>query len=234
MADALVMTAKDLHVGFPGKPVAALGELQLHEGEIVVLAGPNGVGKSTTIKTIARQLQPLSGSITLGGKEIWSITAKEFAKQLAYLPQMLDPPQAMLVKEMVAMGRNPHQEWWSWRTDEGDSEAVRTAMEATGTTALSEQPVGLLSGGELQRVCIAMAIAQQTKFLLLDEPTAHLDYKYQLQLLELIAKLKANGLGIMLVLHDLNLIGRIADRVVLLKRQPNAEAIVAATGHPRL
>jgi iron complex transport system ATP-binding protein len=232
MVDQSKMIAQNLHVGWPGKTIAAIGEFELRPGEVVVLAGPNGVGKSTTIKTLARQLQPVSGSIEIGGQEIWSMDARKFAQELAYLPQMLDPPQSMLVKEMVAMGRNPHQAWWSWRTDEADSDAVRTSLEATGTAALSERPVGLLSGGELQRVCIAMALAQQTKFLLLDEPTAHLDYKYQLQLLELISKLRGNGLGIMLVLHDLNLIGRIADRVILLKRQPSREAIVAAAGTP--
>jgi ABC-type cobalamin/Fe3+-siderophores transport system ATPase subunit len=223
-------TAKQLQVGWQAKVIAVIGELTLSPGEICVIAGPNGVGKSTTLKTLARQIKPLSGSLSLSDVDIWQMPPKDFAKQVGYVPQLLDPPSTMMVRDLVALGRNPHQIWWSWETAARDNQAISEALEATDTIALQEKAVGALSGGELQRVAIAMVLAQQTQFILLDEPTAHLDYKHQLQLLSLLKNMQAQGKGILLVLHDLNLIGRIADTVVLLRSQQTAAATVAATG----
>lgn len=224
------LRAENLHVGWGKHAVAVLSELKVQPGEIVVLAGPNGVGKSTAVKTLARQVPPLSGRATIDGADVATMSSREFARLIAYVPQIIEPPRAMLVEEMVSLGRYPHQTWWSWESSPADKAAVESAMEATETSHLRERPVSLLSGGERQRVAIAIALAQQTPFVLLDEPTAHLDFKHQMQLLQLLSKLREDGLGMLVVLHDLNLISRIADRVVLLEKPSEAPSRIAASG----
>jgi iron complex transport system ATP-binding protein len=230
--DKLVLTAGNLKVGWQGKTVAEIDSLSLHPGEIVVIAGPNGVGKSTTVKTLARQIKPISGNVLLSGADIWMCAPRAFAKSVAYVAQNTDPPRNMLVKDMVALGRNPHQIWWSWQVNSDDGTAIKSALDATETSHLTEKEIGTLSGGELQRVALAMALAQQSTFVLLDEPTSHLDYKHQLQLVELLKKLRSQQLGVLLVLHDLNLIGRLADRVVLLRKEPTGTSKIFSSGSP--
>jgi iron complex transport system ATP-binding protein len=224
------LRAENLHVGWGKTVVAVLSELKIEPGEAVVLAGPNGVGKSTAVKTLARQVLPLSGRATVDGADLATMSSREFARQIAYVPQIIEAPRTMLVHEMVQLGRYPHQTWWSWESSPADRAAVEAAMHATEVYDLRERPVTLLSGGERQRVAIAMALAQQTPFVLLDEPTAHLDFKHQMQLLQLISKLREEGLGLLLVLHDLNLISRIADQVVLLEKPTDAPSSIAASG----
>jgi iron complex transport system ATP-binding protein len=226
------LAAKDLHVGWDKHVVAKLNELIVHGGEIVVLAGPNGAGKSTLVKTIARQVPPLSGTATINGADMFSLSQRDFARHIAYVPQLVEAPKAMRVEEMVMLGRNPHQNWWSWESSPTDHAAVESALQHTETLALRDRAFSDLSGGERQRVLVAMALAQQTPFILLDEPTAHLDFKHQMQLMSLLSGLKAQGLGVLMVLHDLNLIGRVADNVVLLQKPDNAPSSVAASGTP--
>jgi iron complex transport system ATP-binding protein len=225
-----VLRAKDLQVGWLKRPVASLAELEVRPGEVVVLAGPNGAGKSTAVKTLARHVMPISGSVTIDGADLLAMSQKDFARNIAYVPQIIEPPKSMLVRDMVMLGRYAHQAWWSWESSPDDLAAVDDAMKATEITELRDRTVSLLSGGERQRVAVAMALAQQTPFLFLDEPTAHLDFKHQMQLLALVARLKAEGLGILLVLHDLNLISRIADQVVLLQKPADAPSSIAASG----
>lgn len=225
-----VLQARELQVGWLACPVATLNELTVKEGEVVVLAGPNGAGKSTAVKTLARQVVPLSGSVTIDGVNLLAMSHRDFARHVAYVPQIIEPPKAILVRDMVMLGRYAHQAWWSWETSPDDRAAAEEAMKATEIMDLRDRTVSLLSGGERQRVAVAMALAQQTPFLLLDEPTAHLDFKHQMQLLNLVARLKAEGLGLLLVLHDLNLISRVADRVVLLEKPAGAPSSIAASG----
>jgi iron complex transport system ATP-binding protein len=225
-----MLNAKNLKVGWEQNAVALLSELTVAPGEVVVLAGPNGAGKSTAVKTLARQVMPISGSVTIDGADLLTMSQRDFARQIAYVPQIIEPPKSMLVRDMVMLGRFAHQSWWSWEASPEDRGAAEAAMNATEIMELRDRPVSLLSGGERQRVTIAMALAQQTPFMLLDEPTAHLDFKHQMQLLALVAKLKEEGLGLLLVLHDLNLISRVADRVVLLEKPADAPSTIAASG----
>lgn len=225
------LEVRNLAVGWEARVVAEIDELILSPGQITVLAGPNGAGKSTAIKTVARQIKPLSGSVTTGGANALTLDWRQFAQQIAYVPQLLETPKSLTVDETVMLGRNAHQAWWSWEVSPRDREAVENALTQTETTHLRTRKMAELSGGERQRVALAMALAQQTPVLLLDEPTAHLDFKHQIQLVSLLRRLKGQGIAVLLVLHDLNLIARVADNVVLLEK-PGSEAPsrVAASG----
>lgn len=226
------LIAKNLSVGWEHTPVASLDELSVQTGQILALAGPNGVGKSTVIKTLARQIKPLSGTVFVDSIDCQSLAPRKFAQLVSYVPQMIEPVHEMSVEEFISLGRFPHQMWWSWETNNADKDAVASAMERTETVALRKKIVTDLSGGERQRVAVAMALAQQSRFMLLDEPTAHLDFKHQLQLLKLLDELRQSGLGIVIVLHDLNLIARLADNVILLKTAHAGPSRPAATGTP--
>jgi iron complex transport system ATP-binding protein len=215
-ASATRLVGRDLTIGWNSRVVAQLPEVAVISGQILAIAGGNGVGKSTLIKTLARQLAPLQGRVLLNEQDIHRLPARFFAQQVAYVPQLIETPEGMTVQEMVNLGRNPHQIWWSWRTARQDQEAVERALRFTETVSLRNSLVGCLSGGERQRVALALALAQESRLLLLDEPTAHLDFKHQLDLVELLLSLRSEGLGFAIVLHDLNLIARLADRVLLL------------------
>lgn len=225
------MSAKNLSVGWQNKAVAQIKELRLDSGKIVVLAGPNGAGKSTVLKCLARQMHPLSGSIKLGEREINQLSAKEFAQAVGYVPQTLDQLRHLSVYEWVSLGRNPYQNWWSWANNDSDKDVVENVLHKTGSWELRNKMMDGLSGGERQRVLIATALAQEPRFLLLDEPTAHLDFRHQLELVQLIRELKDHSLGILLVLHDLNLMSRLADEIVLLKTDIGGLSEIAACGN---
>lgn len=229
----LRLSATALAVGWPGRPVAQGLDLRLSGGEITVVAGPNGAGKSTLLKTLARQLRPLSGQVELGGRSIWQMEARAFAQQVAYVPQSLEPGQDLTVNELVALGRNPHQRWWSWAASGEDRQAVRFALEQTQTWALKDKYLSTLSGGERQRALIATALAQQARLLLLDEPTAHLDFKHQMELCDLLDNLRRDRIGILVVLHDLNLMSRLADHILLLGKSDSQPSTFYACGSPQ-
>jgi iron complex transport system ATP-binding protein len=226
------LTAARLSVGFTKEPIIEGVDVELQSGEILVLVGPNGAGKSTLVKALARQLQPLSGTVALNGKDVWQMTPAQFASAVAYVPQALEPAQQMTVEEIVMLGRNPHQPWWQWYGDEKDREAVEKALRATEMLSLRKKYLAELSGGERQRATFATALAQEPSFMLLDEPTSHLDFRHQLELLALLKQMKGQGIGCLIVLHDLNMIARLADRVVLLHGQRNTPDSIAAAGAP--
>lgn len=229
------MEARSLAIGYEGTAAVVVDFSSVFEaGTITVIAGPNGSGKSTIIKCLARQLKPISGEVVIDGSNIWDLSSKSFATKVSYVPQSVEPSQDLTVEEMVMLGRNPHQPWWSWQVNEADLAAATKAMERTGVASMRHKYLLQLSGGERQRALIACALAQQTKYLLLDEPTAHLDFRYQLELMQLCRELKEQGLCIITVLHDLNLIARIADQVVLLsKDKPEEAQLKSANGNGR-
>ena len=167
--------------------------------QIVAVAGPNGAGKSTLIKTMARQLKPLTGTVELNGKNIWTISTQEYAGKVAYVPQDIEASTELSVEQMVMLGRNPHQKWWQWYGANSDTDAVNKALNDTEMEKLRGKPICQLSGGERQRAALATALAQEPIFMFLDEPTSHLDFKHQIELLALLKRLRANGLGIMIV-----------------------------------
>ena len=217
MSDAFIQL-QDLLVGWHAvKPVCKIDSLALNKKEITVLCGPNGSGKSTLLKTIARQISPLGGAVRIEGEDLLSMQTLQLAKTLAYVPQFIEMQRSLSVGEWVALGRNPHQQWWSWSISDEDRNKITNALSRTKCSELKSKMIDELSGGERQRVLIATALAQEPSYLLLDEPTAHLDFRHQLELLDLLKSLKNEGLGILIVLHDLNLTARIADQVVLIK-----------------
>ncbi|HEY9778205.1 MAG TPA: ABC transporter ATP-binding protein [Planktothrix sp.] len=222
-----------MKAGFGKEPVVSDLEVVVSGGEIVVIAGPNGVGKSTIVKVLSRQLKPMEGNVFFNGNDVWKMTPMEFARQVAYVPQSMETGHDMTVEEIVMLGRNPHQNWWQWYGSQSDRDAVDAALAATELSGLRSKSLAELSGGERQRAAIATALAQDPAFMLLDEPTAHLDFRHQLELVSLLQSLRdKKGIGCLLVLHDLNLIARAADRVVLLQKQPGAPSKIAATGAP--
>jgi iron complex transport system ATP-binding protein len=223
---------ENLAIGFDGNAVAANLNFMVQTGETLVVIGPNGVGKSTLIKSIARLLKPIEGKIELNGQDIWSIGNKDFAQKVAYLPQFLDSSNELTVSELVMLGRNPHQSWWSWTASTHDKEISKQAMQDADVLHLEKSYISMLSGGERQRAGLAMALAQEPEILLLDEPTAHLDLKHQLEVITVLQKLKRQNLSVVLVLHDLNLIQSIADQVLLLGKTPQQKGFALACGTP--
>ena len=199
--------------------------LSVEEGELLVLAGPNGSGKTTLLKTAGGLLPPLEGKVTINGKEIGTLKARERAALTAILFQVRDTPWPFTVRETVAQGRFARHGWLGAETRE-DREAVHTALEKACLGALADRPIHELSGDELQRVYIARSIAQGAAFLLLDEPENNLDPKYAYMVLSLIETLVSEGRGAIVSLHDLRLASRFAHRVALL----SPEGVISATG----
>ncbi len=229
---AASISIQSLSVGWSGKVVAEKIDFTLHAGEIVAIAGPNGAGKSTLLKTVARQASPLSGQILLAGAAIGQLASSDFARQVAYVPQSVDGSTNLTVMELVSLGRNPHQHWWSWNQSCADICAIEQALKRTGTWELRHQIISTLSGGERQRASIATALCQQPSFLLLDEPSAHLDFRHQLELTELLCEMRKNGLGVLVVLHDLTLTARLADKVLLLTKPEEGPSSPAGFDSP--
>nr|WP_314418008.1 ABC transporter ATP-binding protein [uncultured Erwinia sp.] len=186
--------------------------------KMTVLVGANGSGKSTLLTTIARMLAPLGGSVMLDGKSIHQQPTKAVARQLGMLPQSPLLPEGLTVFELVSRGRYPWQNFMRQWSD-ADEAAVEEALRLTGTAEFAHLPVDSLSGGQRQRCWIAMALAQQTQTILLDEPTTFLDLRYQVEILELLHDLtRLHGRTVVVVLHDLNFAVNYADRLVFLKQ----------------
>ena len=179
--------------------------------------GANACGKSTLLRTFARLLKPTAGAVLLDGAEITTLPTREVAKRLGFLPQSPVPPEGLTVEDLVQRGRFPHQQLGRRTTDE-DRAQVDWALNATGVDDLRDRPLDRLSGGQRQRAWIAMALAQDTPILLLDEPTTYLDLAHQLEVLDLLADLNEQGRTIGIVLHDLNHACRYAHHLVALKR----------------
>jgi iron complex transport system ATP-binding protein len=213
----LTLTSQNLSGGYQDTSVIQGINLLLQTGEWLSLLGANGSGKSTLLKLLSRRLLPQYGSVLLDGKAIHSQSAQIVAKKLAILPQQPMIPAGLTVRQLVSLGRTPHQPWWQWQLDPEDQQKVAAALEQTQIEKFSDRPVDQLSGGERQRAFLALALAQDPQVLLLDEPTTYLDLHYQLELLELLKHLnQQRGLSIITVLHDVNLAARYSDRLAML------------------
>ncbi|WP_409304801.1 ABC transporter ATP-binding protein [Peribacillus sp. SCS-155] len=212
------LSAEQLTIGYEERIIVQDLNLQFKPGNITAIIGPNGCGKSTILKTMARLHPASSGTVYLDGKMIHQTPTKEIAKKLAILPQTPEAPSGLTVHELVSYGRTPHQSGFS-RLQEHDREVIDWALEVTGLTELQHQAVDTLSGGQRQRAWIAMAISQETGLLLLDEPTTYLDLAHQLEVLQLLEKLnREEGRTIIMVIHDLNQASRFAHELVAVKR----------------
>ena len=197
------------------------------DGQITGIVGPNACGKSTLLRSLARLLKPSAGRVLLDGDLIHSMPTKEVARRLGLLPQSPIAPEGILVVDLVARGRTPHQKLFQ-QWSESDERAVRAALTATDTLELADRAVDELSGGQRQRVWIAMALAQETELLLLDEPTTFLDITHQIDVLDLVRDLnKHEGRTVVVVLHDLNLACRYAHHIVMMR-----EGDIVASGPP--
>lgn len=208
------LTTRRLTLAYDGAPVIQDLNLDIPVGQMTALVGSNGCGKSTLLRGLARLLKPRSGMVYLDGASIFKLSTKEVAKQLGILPQGPVAPEGLSVRDLVAQGRYPHQSWlqqWS-KTDEW---MVQQALVTTGVADLADRPLETLSGGQRQRAWIAMALAQDTEILLLDEPTTFLDLAHQVEVLDLLSDLnQTQGRTIVMVLHDLNQACRYADHLV--------------------
>lgn len=210
------LSALQLSAGYGDRAIISGLDLDILPGQITVIVGPNACGKSTLLRTLSRLLRPQGGQVLLDGKSVHAARPRELARTLGLLPQSPVAPEGITVSDLVSRGRHPHHGMLS-RWTVRDDKAVAQALQATQTLDLAERPVDELSGGQRQRVWIAMALAQQTDILLLDEPTTFLDITHQVEVLDLLCDLNASrGTTIVMVLHDLNLAARYADRLIVM------------------
>lgn len=204
---------KNLSIRLGKRQILNSVSLQAREGCFTGLIGPNGSGKSTLLKCIYRVLQPDSGQILLGGRELWGMSVRDSAKALAVLAQNSDLPFDFSVEKMVLMGRYPHKN--ALESDSAlDYEWVEKALRLVDLLDYRERMFSTLSGGEKQRVLLARALAQDTPILILDEPTNHLDIKFQLQVMSLCHQMKKTVIS---AVHDLNIAAQFCDQVFALK-----------------
>lgn len=184
--------------------------------EVLVLIGPNGAGKTTLLKALARLIRPQLGTVLLAGQDMWQLSPRTIAQQVALAPQQEPMYWPGTVEHAVALGRAPHRGWLLPYTT-GDSQVLDRVLGQTGLQTLRHRLISELSGGEQRRVILARALAQEPQILLLDEPTAHLDLKYQTEVIELVRHIaQQDGLTIVIALHDLNQAALCADRIALL------------------
>ncbi len=211
------LRAEGLRLAYDDRVVVDGLSLAVPPERITVIVGANACGKSTLLRALARLLTPSAGVVQLDGRSVHSLPTRQVAKQLGILPQSPVAPDGLTVLDLVTRGRSPHQSWWrQWSS--ADETAVASALRATEMTDLADRPVDELSGGQRQRAWLAMAVAQETPVLLLDEPTTFLDLAHQIDVLDLVVDLNRNeGRTVVMVLHDLNQACRYADHVVAMK-----------------
>lgn len=221
------LQAAGLSIGYQDVPVIDQLSVDILDGAITAIVGPNACGKSTLLRGLARLLKPAGGQVILDGQDITTLHTKEVARRLGLLPQTSIAPEGITVADLVSRGRFPHQtafRQWS----RGDEAAVAEALRYTGVADLAGRLVDELSGGQRQRVWVAMVLAQQTSLILLDEPTTYLDIAHQVELLDLFALLnREQARTVVAVLHDLNHACRYADQIIAMK-----SGAVVAQGAP--
>ena len=220
-----LLTVQNITCGYDGTPVLKDLSFSVDHGEFVGIVGPNGSGKTTLLRAICGLLKTDSGAVRIKGKELESLRRREIAKQVAFVPQLMEPTSGFSVEDLVLLGRTPYLDRFSFE-DEKDYRIAKWAIEELRINNLEGRDVASLSGGEFQRVAIARALAQQPRMLLLDEPTSHLDLRFQMRILRLLRRLRENR-SIIATFHDLNLAARFCKKIVLLKRGE-----VVAAGRP--
>ena len=187
----------------------------LEAGQTLGIVGPNGAGKTTLLRLLYRFHRPETGSVSLYGKDLWVMTPRQVAQQVAVVLQEQPSDFALTVNEIVALGRTPHRRGFAGSAGAKDAAIIQDALDRLELSGLGHRTLGTLSGGERQRVLVARALAQEPRLLILDEPTNHLDIRHQL---EIIALIRALPITIVTTLHDLNLTAGVCDRVLLLEQ----------------
>jgi len=212
-----VIAVADLVVTYPQSAGNAVDGVTFTaaDGKLTALAGPNGSGKSTIVRALLRRADVERGSVTVGGIDVKALPYAELAKRVAVVPQREESAFPIQVREYVALGRYPHLGLWR-QPSRFDETAVDEALEQAGVGDLAARDTDALSGGEWQRVRIARALAQKAPALVLDEPTTFLDVAHEMAIFELLSSLARSGIAVLLVSHQLNLVARFADTIVLL------------------
>lgn len=208
------LETRSLRLAYDARVIVEDLNLSLESGQITSIIGPNGCGKSTILRSLARLLAPKAGEVLLDGKNIHALPSRVLARQLAILPQGPVAPEGLTVEALAWFGRYPHQNFIQGRSS-SDAKIIRDALSQTGMLELKDRALETLSGGQRQRAWIAMSLAQDTPFLLLDEPTTYLDVMHQLEVLQLLTTLNADtGKTIVMVLHDLNQAARFSHELI--------------------
>lgn len=223
-----MISFRDVVVRYPGAASSAVNgvSFDVPAGRITALAGPNGSGKSTLVRALVKRVEVRSGVITIEDRPLSEIAIAELGRLAAVLPQREDTAFPLGVREYVALGRFPHLGLWN-ASSSGDHRAVERAIGRAEIETLAGRRTDELSGGEWQRVRLARALAQEASTLVVDEPTTFLDIAHEMAIFELLSSLAASGLAVLLVSHQLNLVSRFADDIVLLSR-----GAIAAHGPP--
>ncbi len=219
---------KDLSVGYNGKALISNINISLESGNILTLIGPNGAGKSTILKTITRTIPPVSGHIYIGNKDIAELPGKKLAQSMAVVLTERIHPELMSCAEIVSMGRYPYTDMFGKLTEQ-DRTAVREALEYVHALDLADQDFSTLSDGQKQRIMLARAICQEPEILVLDEPTAYLDIRYKIELLDILRNMaRRRGTIVIMSLHEVDLAMKISDRIICLDGEK-----IAAAGTPQ-
>ena len=219
---------RDLAVGYNGHSLIHDINIQIGRGKILTLIGPNGAGKSTILKSITRQLAKLRGTVHIGGQEISSWAPKDMARQVAVVLTDRIRPELMRCAEVVAMGRYPYTNMLGRLTPE-DKRIVREALERVHALELAEQDFATLSDGQRQRILLARAICQEPDTIVLDEPTAYLDIRHKIELLDILREMAhEKGITVIMSLHEIDLATKISDYLLCVKGET-----IAAFGTPQ-
>ena len=211
----VLISARGLGFGYPGKAVGRGVDLDVHVGEVVCLLGPNGSGKTTLFKTLLGLLPAQAGTVTIAGNPLSVLSRHEIARRIAYVPQAHAATFPYRVIDMVVMGRTAHLGLFAAPTEK-DREMAKAALDLLGIAELADQPYTRISGGQRQLALIARALAQETRLIVMDEPTASLDFGNQVKVLREVKQLSARGLGVVLSTHDPDHAFATGTRVLLL------------------
>ncbi|MDA3809484.1 MAG: ABC transporter ATP-binding protein [Spirochaetaceae bacterium] len=221
------LQTENLFCGYTSRNVLKDICLEIKAGSILGLIGPNGAGKTTLLNTMARMIKPQKGKILLGGKDLWKISSREAASAMAFTPQDMGSTLPLTITQFVQLGRAPHRGWLLPLTKE-DHDIVNDVLKKTGLIDLRERYITELSGGEQQRAGLARVLAQEPEILMLDEPTSHLDIKYQTEILEMVADLAHNhNIAVVISIHDLNTAALYSDKLALI-----GKGVIASYGTP--
>ena len=209
---------KNFSAGYSKKKVIEEISFKVKKNEWIGIIGSNGSGKSTLLKGILKFIPTLSGDVSFEEKSLKNLSRKNLSRLIAYLPQKLNNNLNITVKDLISLGRSPYKNFWDFNFNERDLNVIDDALEIMDLNELQDKFINELSGGQSQRAFLAMIIAQNSKVLLLDEPTTFLDINYQIKLLESLRKLlQIKNISIITVLHDINLAARFCDRIAILK-----------------